>query len=113
MAEKSPRRMKLEESLAADPNDPFLRYGLALQCLRDGAVEEGRQRLCSLIADDPDGQVAAYQQLGQSYAEAGELQAARAILETGVSKARAAGNGHAAGEMEQLIASLDAIDDGT
>ena len=34
MAEKSPRRLRLEESLAEDPADPFLRYGLALQCLR-------------------------------------------------------------------------------
>ena len=36
MAEKSPRRLKLEESLAEDPADPFLRYGVALQCLREG-----------------------------------------------------------------------------
>jgi predicted Zn-dependent protease len=113
MADKSPRRLMLEESLAQDPNDPFLRYGLAMQCLRDGDVEEGRQRLRSLIADDPDRQVAAYQQLGQSYAETGELPAARAILEAGVAKARSAGNWHAAAEMEQLIASLDGMDSGT
>ncbi len=113
MAEKSPKRLMLEESLAEDPNDPFLRYGLALQCLRDGDVEDGRQRLRSLIADDPDGQVAAYQQLGQSYAETGELQAALTILQAGVAKARSAGNSHAAEEMEQLISSLDGINSGT
>jgi predicted Zn-dependent protease len=110
MAEKSPRRLMLEASLSEDPNDPFLRYGLALQCLRDGDVDEGRQRLRSLITDDPEGQVAAYQQLGQSYAETGELPAALAILQAGVAKARSAGNWHAAGEMEQLIASLEEHD---
>ena len=45
MAEKSNRRALLERSLAEDPKDPFLRYGLALQCLREGDVEEGRERL--------------------------------------------------------------------
>ena len=109
MAEKSPRRLMLEKSLAEDPNDPFLRYGLALQCLREGDVEEGRQRLRALIADDPEGQVAAYQQLGQSYAESGEVQPARAILQAGVAKAQSAGNWHAAGEMDQLIASLEGM----
>ena len=42
MAEKSPRRQMLEQSLAEDPGDTFLRYGLAMQCLREGDVEEGR-----------------------------------------------------------------------
>lgn len=113
MAEKSSRRLMLEKSLSEDPNDPFLRYGLAMQCLRDGDVEEGRQRLQALIGDDPDRQVAAYQQLGQSYADTGEIPAARAILEIGVAKAQAAGSRHAAGEMEQLIVSLDGMDLGT
>ena len=67
MAEKSRRRLMLEQSLAEDPADCFLRYGLAIQCLREGDVEEGRGRLEALIADHPDDQVAAYQQLGQSY----------------------------------------------
>ena len=40
----------LEQSLAEDPADAFLRYGLALQCLRDGDAEEGRTRLLALIA---------------------------------------------------------------
>ncbi|HEX8202892.1 MAG TPA: tetratricopeptide repeat protein [Isosphaeraceae bacterium] len=103
MAEKSSRRVKLEESLAEDPADPFLRYGLALQCLRDGDVAEGRQRLLELIADRPDDQVAAYQQLGQSYLEGGELERARPILATGIAKARARGDWHAAAEMEGLL----------
>ena len=68
MADKSPRRRMLEQSLADDPADTFLLYGLALQCLRDGDRDEGRERLIALIADHPD-EVAAYQQLGQSYAE--------------------------------------------
>jgi predicted Zn-dependent protease len=96
----------LENSLAEDPADAFLRYGLAMQCLREGDIEEGRRRLAELIGDRPDDQVAAYQQLGQSYADAGETEAARGILMTGIAKARAAGDSHAAAEMEQAIAML-------
>src|SRR5262245_8488546 len=106
MPEKSPKRLKLEQSLAEDPGDRFLQYGLALQCLREGDLEEGRERLKSLIAEDPEHQVAAYQQLGQSYAENGELEPARSILQRGIGAAKAAGDHHAAAEMEQLIVTL-------
>ncbi len=106
MAEKTPRRQKLEQSLADSPDDTFLRYGLAMQCLREGDIEEGRQRLQLLIADDPAGQVAAYQQLGQSYVDTAEHEAGVAILREGIARARAAGDTHAAGEMQYLIDSV-------
>jgi predicted Zn-dependent protease len=103
MAEKSPRRVKLEQSLAEDPSDTFLRYGVAIQCLRDGDVAEGRERLIALIKDHPDDQVAAYQQLGQSYLESGEIAQAVEALRTGIAKARTRGDWHAAAEMEGLL----------
>ena len=106
MAEKSSRRRLLEQSLAEDPADTFLRYGLALQCLREGDIEEGRSRLRGLIADHPEDQVAAYQQLGQSYLEAGEADAARETLGIGIARARTRGDWHAAAEMEGLLAQL-------
>jgi predicted Zn-dependent protease len=106
MADKTPRRRMLEASLAESPDDTFLRYGLAMQCLREGDLEEGRQRLQSLIADDPAGQIAAYQQLGQSYVDTGEFDAGLAILRDGIIRANAAGDTHAAGEMQYLIDSV-------
>jgi len=106
MAEKSARRVALEQSLAEDPTDTFLRYGLAMQCLREGDVEEGHERLLSLIADHPDDQVAAYQQLGQSFSELGEPARATEYLRTGIEKARLRGDWHAAGEMEGLLSQL-------
>jgi thioredoxin-like negative regulator of GroEL len=103
MAEKSPRRLMLETSLADDPADAFLRYGLAVQCLREGDIEEGRAGLIRLIADLPADTVAAHQQLGQSYLEAGELVEARAILEQGITLANKRGDWHAEGEMQGLL----------
>jgi len=98
----------LEQSLADDPSDTFLRYGLALQCLREGDVEEGRTRLRALIADHPEDQVAAFQQLGQSYADSGEAEEAVAILEAGIALARRRGDLHAAAEMDGLLDSVRA-----
>lgn len=106
MPEKSSRRQILERSLAEDPADVFLRYGLALQCLREGDTAEGRDRLRALIADHPDDQVAAYQQLGQSFLETEEFGHAREILAVGVAKAQARGDWHAASEMEGLLAQM-------
>ncbi|WP_422927357.1 tetratricopeptide repeat protein [Singulisphaera sp. PoT] len=107
MAEKSRKRLMLETSLAEDPADTFLRYGLAVQCLRDGDTEEGRSRLIALIDDHPEDQVAAYQQLGQSYLEAGENAEASKTLRTGIEKANKRGDWHAAGEMEGLLSQID------
>jgi thioredoxin-like negative regulator of GroEL len=106
MADKSPRRQMLENSLAEDPTDTFLRYGLAVQCLREGDVEEGRQRLLALIADHPDDTVAAHQQLGQSFLEAEEFDQAKAILKQGVALAGKRGDWHAAAEMEGLLSQI-------
>ena len=106
MAEKSDRRRKLEASLAEDPGDTFLRYGLAMQCLREGDVDEGRSRLKSLIADHPDDQVAAHQQLGQSYLDEGEHAPAREAFEAGIALAKRRGDHHAAAEMEGFLALL-------
>lgn len=106
MAEKSSKRQRLEESLASDPADSFLRYGLALQCLREGDVDEGRDRLRALIADHPEDQVAAYQQLGQSYLEAGENDQAAEALRAGIARAQTRGDWHAASEMEGLLAAI-------
>lgn len=106
MAENSPRRKMLEESLALDPADTFLRYGLAMQCLRDGDTAEGRDRLIALITEFPDDQIAAYQQLGQSYAETDEPEAAAETLRSGIAKANARGDWHAAAEMDGLLQTL-------
>jgi hypothetical protein len=77
-----------------------------MQCLRDGDTDEGRERLKSLIADHPAESVAAYQQLGQSFAETDELEQARYWLELGVEKARKAGDSHAAAEMSGILDTL-------
>jgi predicted Zn-dependent protease len=107
MTEKSSKRQALERSLADDPTDAFLRYGLAIQCLREGDFDEGRRRLRELLHDHPDDQVAAYQQLGQSYLETEEFDEARFWLASGIAKAKQRGDWHAQAEMEGLLNQID------
>lgn len=106
MAEKSAKRLKMEASLAEDPADSFLRYGLAMLCLREGDLGTGRGLLEEILAADP-GDVPTLQQLGQSYMEAGDHGAARGYFERGIAAARARSDAKAAGEMAGFLDLLD------
>ena len=105
MAEKSPRRLKLEASLAEDPADTFLRYGLAVQCLREGDVEEGRSTLLALIADHPDDRS---RLISSSASRTSSRRAGRGPVRSssGIAMARKRGDWHAAAEMEGLLSQV-------
>ena len=64
------RRQMIEEQLAEDPNDPFLRYGLAMEHLGAGDAEAAVRCLRDLIALNP-GYVPAYQQCAQALVRLG------------------------------------------
>jgi thioredoxin-like negative regulator of GroEL len=104
MGEKT-RKQQLEEMLAEDPNDPFLRYGLAMEHAGAGAHEEAAGCLGELIRLHPD-YVPAYFHAGKSLLALGRDGAAQEVLRAGIAAALAKGDGHAAGEMEQLLDSI-------
>jgi Tfp pilus assembly protein PilF len=104
MAEKT-RKQQIEEMLAEEPNDAFLRYGLAMEHVGIGDDEGAVRCLRELIAVDPD-YVAAYQQLGQALVRLGQNTEARAAFELGIATARRKGEVHAAEEMQGFIANL-------
>lgn len=99
------RRDKLNAMLQRTPDDTFLIYGLALEHLKDGEVDEGIRRLSGLVERDPNYH-AAYFQLGQACLQIGETEQARDWLEQGVIIARKMGNDHAAAEMEGLLLTI-------
>jgi predicted Zn-dependent protease len=96
----------LEEMLADEPKDTFLRYGLALEYAREGQAQEAVGRLRSLIADQPN-YVPAYFQAAQILLRDGENQPAAELLRSGIATAQAQGNGHAAEEMAALLAQIE------
>lgn len=99
------RREKLEALLAEDPDDPFLNYALALQCVSDGNPQEGGERLGKLIHRDPD-YVAAYLQLGQILEGLGQTDQSRDVFHRGIEAARRAGDDHAESEMRGFLSQI-------
>jgi tetratricopeptide (TPR) repeat protein len=99
------RKEQLQEMLAEDPNDPFLRYGVGMEYVSEGNLDEAVRCFTDLFESSPD-YIAAYQQAGQALVRLGRADEARSVLERGIGAARASGDAHAAEEMQGLIASL-------
>jgi thioredoxin-like negative regulator of GroEL len=99
------RRQRLEEFLARHPNDPFTRYGLALECVREDDVAGALEQFSILAQQHPD-YVPAYLQHAQLLVRLERREEARRVLSRGVTIARQKGDTHAADEMLQLLQSL-------
>jgi Flp pilus assembly protein TadD len=100
------RKQQLEEMLAEDPTDPFLRYGLAMEHVSAGQDEEAVRCFEELIRTSPD-YVPGYMQAGRALARLNRLEAARAVFESGIAAARKQGDLHAAEEMTGFLEGLD------
>lgn len=99
------RKEQIEEMLAIDPDDSFLRYGLAMEYASAGEDEESVRQLMDLVRRDAE-YVPAYLQCGQALVRLGRDDEARDVLTNGITMATRKGDHHAAGEMSGLLASL-------
>jgi tetratricopeptide (TPR) repeat protein len=99
------RKEQLEELLELDPDDSFVRYGLAMEHVSAGQDEEAMRYLRELIRRDPE-YVPAYLQAGRALIRLGEDDEARTTLRTGITVATRKGDEHAAGEMTGFLESL-------
>ncbi|RCS56018.1 tetratricopeptide repeat protein [Bremerella cremea] len=102
------RKEQILSLLENDPNDTFLRYGLAMELRKEGSHAEAREQFESLMRGTPP-YVAAWFMCGQMLAEMGEIEESRSVLREGVEIARQQGDAHAAGEMAELLASLGSL----
>jgi Tfp pilus assembly protein PilF len=100
------RRGTLEEFVAADPNDSFSRYALALELEKSDSRVEAAVELREVIARDP-GYVAAYYHLGRILSRLGEVEESRAVYRRGLEAAVAAKDQRAVSEIQEALASLD------
>ncbi len=96
------RRQRLAEMLAEDPNDPFLRYGLAMDYAGAGEDEAAAECFTELLKASPD-YVPAYMQAGQVLGRLGREEEARAACRAGIAAAQKQGDVHAAGELQGLL----------
>jgi len=99
------RRQKLEDFLAKNPNDTFTRYGIALECVKEGDLPAAETHFQALIQANPD-YVPGYQMWAQTLAQNDRPEDAKTVLTQGIQAAIRAGNQHARTEMEGLLADL-------
>lgn len=100
------RLAELERLLKHEPNDPFLRYGIAMEHKKAGRNDEALDWLARTIEVDPTYCYAYYQQ-GQVHEAQGDADAARAAYEHGIARARACNDAHAAEEMQVALDLLE------
>jgi cytochrome c-type biogenesis protein CcmH/NrfG len=99
------RKEQLQAMLAEDPNDPFLRYGLAMEHVSEGADAEAVRCFQEMFQLTPD-YVPAYHQAAQALVRLDRRTEADEVLRRGIGVARQQGDLHAAEEMQGLLANL-------
>lgn len=96
------RRELLEEFVAADPNDSFSRYALALELEKEQRQTEAIKQLEEVLARDAS-YVAAYYHLGRLLAKAGNDTEALAVYKRGLDAAASAGDQKTRNEIQEAI----------
>ena len=99
------RRARIEEMLAADPTDQFLRYSLAMELEKEGDHDRSLAGLRQLQLDATP-YVAAFFMAAQQLVKLNRIAEARESLGGGIEEARKQGKAHAAGEMSEFLATL-------
>ena len=105
-AVESDRLKALLAMAERDPSKAFTWYGIAMEYRSLGRVDDAVATFKKLIGLDPK-YVPAYHQLGVMLKDAGREDEARPILREGITMAERVGNGHAAGEMTEVLENLD------
>jgi tetratricopeptide (TPR) repeat protein len=96
------RKEMLEEFLAADPNDSFTRYALALEFEKAGNANDAVAQLKEVIQRD-ENYVAAYYHLGRLLAKAGSEKEALDIYQRGLDIASKVGDQKTRNEIQEAI----------
>lgn len=101
----SSRRERIEAMLVDEPNDSFLRYGLALELAKEGENDRSLALLEGLTKDSPP-YVPAFFMAAKQLVELERVSQGRSYLRSGIDAARQQGDHHAAGEMSEYLATL-------
>lgn len=96
---------QLQAMLAADPGDAFLRYGLALEYMKLGRLDEALAGFEALLRDEPT-YVPAHFMHARALEQTDDLDRARAAYRAGIDVARRTGDTHAAAEMTAALEAL-------
>jgi tetratricopeptide (TPR) repeat protein len=95
----------LEEFIVQRPDDPFPRYGLALEHKNAGRLAEASRVFGELLERFPD-YVAAYLHAGNALVAQHQRPEAAAMYRRGLEACRKKGDHHAASELQGALAQL-------
>lgn len=101
-----PRLDQLEMLHAADPQDAFLTYGIALEHAKAQRFADAITWLDKTLGIDPHYCYAFFQK-AKMLSEQGEEERAREVLRLGMEVAAKAGDAHAREEMGALLQSME------
>ncbi len=100
------RKQQILDMLADEPNDPELRYMLAMECASESNDAEAVRCFEELIAVAPN-YAPGYHMGARALVRLDRIADAKALLLRGIPAALSQGNEHAAGEMRELLESLE------
>ncbi len=104
---RTTRMTQIEAMLADDPDDAFLRYGLAMEHASAGDDSTCVEVLGDLIARTAaTPYIPAFLQAGQALVRLDRISEACEVLRKGIEAARKSGDSHAQGEMQGLLESI-------
>jgi tetratricopeptide (TPR) repeat protein len=92
----------LRALLEQDPNNSFVRYGLAMEVARSGDLETAVAEFEALILANPD-YSAAYYHGGQTLERLGRVDQARDIYERGIQATTRNGDAHTRAELQAAL----------
>lgn len=99
------RRQKIEQLLEKEPDDAFLRFGLAMELLKEGESLTALDQFDRVLAIDSV-YTAAYHHKGYTLIALERIEEARSVLQAGIEAATQIGNNHAKREMSELLESI-------
>ncbi len=97
---------QLQELLEKEPDDPFLNFGLSMALISAGETEAALESFDRTLGLDPQ-YVPAHFQKGRLLADVGRMDEARETLRKGIEVARAVGDQHAEGEMNEFLSLME------
>ena len=92
----------LKNMLAQNPRDSFARYGLAMEHVINGELEEAVVEFRNLLDYNPD-YAAAYFHGGQALEKLGRVEDARAMYQKGIETASRTGDQHTRSELQGAL----------
>ncbi|HWM86525.1 MAG TPA: tetratricopeptide repeat protein [Kofleriaceae bacterium] len=99
----------LRQFVASSPDDPFARYGLAMELVGRGQLDDACQAFQDLVDRMPD-YAPAYLMYGNALAASGDAKRAAEMYRRGAEVSGRSGDSHTQGENLAALAALEGSD---